>query len=99
MYFLYFLRRKCLDGRPRFLWKSSSSGDELEEGSLFSVSDWLIAASASSSSAAVPLFNSEELASPSAPASPHSRDFLAALSASVTTAKKLEIGMKSLKWF
>lgn len=39
MYFLYFLRRKCLDGRPRFLWNSSSSGDELDEGSLFSVSD------------------------------------------------------------
>jgi len=85
MYFLYFFRKKRLDGLPRFLGKNSS-GCKLDEGSLFSESDWLIAASAVSPSAtfAGPLPIPEELASSDALTSALTHDFLAVLSASVT---------------
>lgn len=86
MYFLYFLRRKRLEGRPRFLCKNSSSGCVLDEGSLFSESDWLIVASAVSASVttAGPLSNPEELASSGAVVSVLTLGFLATLSASTS---------------
>lgn len=64
----------------------------LDEGSLFSESDWLIAASAVSPSVTIagPLFNPEELASSGALASTLTLGFLAILSASVTNKKKNE---------
>lgn len=75
-----------MEGRPRLLWRISSSGAELDEGSLFSESDWLIAASAGSPSATTTalLFNPEELASSGAPASAVTLAILATLSASGT---------------
>lgn len=58
----------------------------LDEGSLFSESDWLIAASAVSPSVTIAgtLFNPEELASSDTLASPLILGFFAMLSASVT---------------
>lgn len=66
IYFLYFLRRKRLDGRPRFRGKnSSSSGPLLDEGSLFSESDWLIPCSTAQpfDTETAPFSSPEELAS------------------------------------
>lgn len=94
IYFLYFLRRKRLDGRPRFLSKNSS-GCEFDEGSLFSESDWLIAASAVSPSVSTAgaLFSPEELASSGTPASALTLGFLAILSASVTNQERRCVGL------
>lgn len=62
----------------------------LDEGSLFSESDWLIVASAISPSVTIagPLFNPEELASSVVLASPLILVFFATHSASVTSVKK-----------
>lgn len=85
IYFLYFFRRKRFDGLPRFFGRNSSSGWVLDEGSLFSESDWLIATSAVSSL----LFlirlwpKPEELASSEAEGSPLSVDGFEMPSASV----------------
>lgn len=73
-----------MEGRPRFLWNNSSSGCELDEGSLFSESDWLIAASAVSPLFAVAglSFDLEELSSSGALTSPLTLGFFEILSAS-----------------
>lgn len=61
MYLRYFLPRKRREGRPRLLGTTSaSSGPVLEEGSLFSESDWLMLGSARLS--LVPFSRPEELA-------------------------------------
>lgn len=66
MYFLYFFRRNLLDGRPRFFVTNSPSlGPVLDDGSLFSESDWLTPGSAwvPLAKGVVPLPSPEELAS------------------------------------